>query len=156
MALMKKADQWSGLVLLILAAFICWGAISLPYGNIHNPGPGFFPLWLGVLLGVMSFGLILKVTRQKEGARILWDILAEKIRWGRILAVIIALVLYGFLMDYVGFLILTLLLMAFLLRAIETQPWKAVIGWAIFGSVGSYLVFEIWMKLRLPKGFLGI
>jgi hypothetical protein len=100
---MKKADQWSGLVLLILAVFICWTAISLPYGSIHNPGPGFYPLWLGVLLGGMSFGLILTVTRQKEGARLLWDILAEKIRWGRVLLVIIALVLYGFLMDYVDF-----------------------------------------------------
>ena len=153
---MKKADQWSGVVLLILAAFICWQAITLPYGNIHNPGPGFFPLWLGIVLGIMSFGLIVKVTRQKEGARMVWDILAEKIRWGRILLVIIALVLYGFLLDYIGFLILTLLLMAFLLRAIEPQPWKVVIGWALFGSIGSYLVFEIWMKLRLPKGFLGI
>ena len=53
---MKKADQWSGLVLLILAGFICSGSIFLPYGNIHNPGPGFFPLWLGIILGAMAIG----------------------------------------------------------------------------------------------------
>ena len=132
------------------------GASFLPYGNVHNPGPGFYPLWLGIILGAMSLGLILKITWQKEGAKILRDILAEKIRWGKIVSVIIALVLYGFLMDYVGFVIVTFLLMAFLLRAIEPQSWKAVIGWALFASVGSYLVFEFWMKLRLPKGFLGI
>ncbi len=153
---MKKADQWSGLVLLMIAAFICWQAISLPYGNIHNPGPGFFPLWLGIVLGGMSLGLFVKVTRQREGTRMVWDIVAEKIRWGRVVAVVVTLVLYGFLMNYIGFLILTFLLMAFLLKAIEPQPWKAVIGWAFFGAVGSYLVFEVWMKLRLPKGFLGI
>ncbi len=128
----------------------------MPYGSIRNPGPGFYPLWLGILLGVMSIGLILMVTRQKEEARILRDIFTKEIRWVKILLVIVALILYGILMDYIGFLILTFLLLAFLLRAIEPQPWKAVIGWALFGSIGSYLVFEIWMKLRLPKGFFGI
>lgn len=46
--------------------------------------------------------------------------------------------------------------MAFLLRYIEPHPWKSVIGWTLIGSLGSYLIFEVWMKLRLPKGFLGI
>jgi len=153
---MKKADQWSGLALLILAGFICWGSIFLPYGNIHNPGPGFFPLWLGIILGAMAVGLVLRTTWQKEGAKALRDILAEEVRWGKVLFVLMALVLYGSLMNSLGYLIVTFLLMAFLLRFIEPRPWKAVIGWALIGSVGSYLVFELWMKLRLPQGFLGI
>ena len=153
---MKKADQWSGLVLLILAGIICSGSIFLPYGNIHNPGPGFFPLWLGIILGAMALGLVLKTTWQREGAaKTLRDIVAEKVRWGKVLFVIMALVLYGCLMDFLGYLIVTFLLMAFLLRFIEPHPWKSVIGWTLVGTVGSYLVFEVWMKLRLPKGFLG-
>jgi hypothetical protein len=153
---MKRTDQWSGLVLLILAGFICCGSILLPYGNIHNPGPGFFPLWLGIILGGLSIGLLLQAARQKEGARVLGDILPEKVRWHKVLWVLIALVLYGCLMNIFGFLIVTFFLMAFLLRFIEPQPWRSVIGWTLVGSLGSYLVFEVWMKLRLPKGFLGI
>ena len=153
---MKKADQWSGLVLLILSGLMCWGSIFLPYGNIRNPGPGFYPLWLGIILGAMSLGLILKAARQKEGARTLRDILAEKVRWEKVLWVLIGLLLYGGLMDSLGFLIATFLLMAFLLRFIEPQPWRTVFTWTLIGSLGSYLVFEVWMKLRLPKGFLGI
>ena len=67
-----------------IAALICWGAVFLPYGHIHNPGPGFYPLWLGIILVGMSIGLTLQTTWQKEGARILRDILAEKIRWGKV------------------------------------------------------------------------
>jgi drug/metabolite transporter (DMT)-like permease len=156
MAFMKKADQWSGLVLLVVSGFICWGAFSLSYGHIHNPGPGFYPLWLGIILGAMAMGLILKATWQKGGAKVLRDILAEKVRWEKVLFVLMALILYGFLMNFLGYLIVTFLLMAFLLRFIEPHPWKSVIGWTLIGSVGSYLVFEVWMKLRLPKGFLGI
>ena len=153
---MKKSDQGSGLFLLILAGFICWGSILLPYGNIHNPGPGFFPLWLGIILGALSIGLLLQAARRKEGTRVLGDILTEKVRWPKVLSVLVALVLYGCLMNILGFLIVTFLLMAFLLRFIEPQPWRSVVGWTLVGSLGSYLVFEVWMKLRLPKGFLGI
>ena len=142
--------------MLILAGFICWGSILLPYGNIHNPGPGFFPLWLGIVLGALSIGLTLQAARRKEGTRVLGDILAGKVRWPKVFFVLIALVLYGCLMNILGFLIVTFLLMAFLLRFIEPQPWRSVVGWTLVGSLGSYLVFEVWMKLRLPKGFLGI
>ena len=153
---MKKADQWSGLVLLILSGVICWGAILLPLGNVRNPGPGFYPLWLGIILGGMSIALIWRTARRKEGARTLRDILAEKVRWEKVLWVLIALVLYATLMDFLGFLIATFLLMAFLLRFIEPQPWRTVLMWTLIGSLGSYLIFDMWMKLRLPKGVLGI
>ena len=153
---MKMADQWSGVFLLIVAAVMCWASALLPYGSIRNPGPGFYPLWLGIILGGMAMGLILQTTWQKEGARVLRDILMEKIRWGKIVLVLISLILYAFLLDTVGFLIMTFLLLAFLLRAIETQSWKIVIGWAFLGASASYLVFEVWMRLRLPKGILGI
>jgi hypothetical protein len=153
---MKKADQGSGLVLLVIAGFITWGSLSLPYGNIHNPGPGFFPLWLGMILGAIAVGLILKSTRQKEDAKLLQDILSEKVRWEKVFLVLIALILYGSLMNYFGFLIVTFLLLAFLLYFIEPHPWKTVVGWTLIGAFGAYLIFEVWMKLRLPKGFLGI
>jgi len=153
---MKKADQWSGLALSILAAGMILAALRLPYGNLRNPGPGFFPLWLGVILGGMSIAFFVQTTRGKESERTLKEILEEDVRWGKVLLVLGALILYGFLMDTIGFLIVTFLLMIVLLRFIEPQPWKVVIGWALAGSVGSYLIFEVWMKLRLPKGFLGI
>ncbi len=153
---MKKVDQWSGIVLLIIAVLICWGAGTLPYGNIHNPGPGFFPLWLGIILGVLSIGLIVKTTTQKENVGYVKEFLSEKIRWVKVFFVIIALILYGILIDYLGFLIITFLFMAFLLRFVGLQSWKTVIGWALIGSIGCYLIFEVLIKLRLPKGFLGV
>ena len=153
---MKKADQWSGILLLVIAGVICWGSLSLSYGHVHNPGPGFYPFWLGIILGAMAMGLFLKTTWQKEGAKALRTILSEKVRREKVLFVVVALLLYGYLMNLLGYLIVTFLLMAFLLRFIEPRPWKAVIGWTLIGSVGSYLIFEVWMKLRLPKGLLGI
>ena len=153
---MKKADQWSGFVLSILAAGMIWAALGLPYGDIRKPGPGFFPFWLGVIMGAMSIGLFVRTALTGENARTIGSILREDVRRSKVLLVLAALIFYAFFMDDVGFLIVTFLLMVVLLRFIEPQPWKGVIGWALAGSVGSYLIFEVLMKLRLPKGWLGI
>lgn len=153
---MGRTDQWSGVVLLIVSACIFWGSALLPYGNVRNPGPGFLPLWLGVILGVLSIGLILQSSLQKRKGKMLRELLAEKIRWVKVLSTVIALIAYALLMDYVGFLVITFLFIAYLIRFIDPQPWKKAIGWALVGSVGSHLVFNVWLQLRLPKGFLGI
>jgi hypothetical protein len=94
--------------------------------------------------------------RHRGRQRDLRGSLAEKVRWDKVLFVLIALALYGYFMNILGFLMVTILLMVFLLRFIEPQPWRSVIAWTLIGSFGSYLIFEIWMKLRLPKGFWGI
>jgi len=152
---MKKADQWSGFFLLILSALICWGAYDLPYGKVRDPGPGFLPWWLGVILGMMSIALLLKSAWQKGEAKTLGDISRGKIRWAKIFLTLLALLLFASLLDTVGFLILSFLFLTCLLRFIEPQPWKSVIGWAIAGSVSFYLIFEVWLVLRFPKGPLG-
>ncbi|HSR10203.1 MAG TPA: tripartite tricarboxylate transporter TctB family protein [Thermodesulfobacteriota bacterium] len=148
---MRKADQWSALALLFISGLICWGALLLPYGDVHNPAAGFFPLWLGIILAVMAAALLAQSSRGKDGRRIT-DILGEDVRWGKVLLVVASLVLYGWLMDVLGFLLSTFLLMAFLLRFVDPQPWRSVLLWTLSGSVGSYLVFDVWMKLRLPRG----
>ena len=153
---MKKCDQWSGLFLLVVAALICWGSTRMPYGSLHNPGPGFFPLWLGIILGAMAVALIAESSVHADEGKNMREIVREDVRWRNVFLVLGALVLYGGLLDVIGFLIGTFLLMILLLRYVEPQAWRAVIGWALGGTVGAYAIFEIWMKLRLPKGILGI
>ena len=70
--------------------------------------------------------------------------------------IIVADFLVVFVSPRMQLFLITFLFMASLIRFVDPQPWKRVIGWALVGSVGSYLIFEVWMKLRLPKGFLGV
>lgn len=144
------------MVFLITSALIYLGAAKLPYGDIHNPGPGFFPVWIGILLGAMSMALIVKTTRQREQTKMIREVLAEKIRWGKVLLVLLALLLYAVLIQYAGFLAITFLFIAFLLRFVDPQPWRKVILWGLIGSGGCYLLFDVWMRLRLPKGVFGV
>ena len=151
---MGKSDHWSGLVLFIFSAAFCWGSSQLSYGSVHKPGPGFFPRWLGIVLGAMSIGLIVKTTLKKGRTKTIRDLLDEKVRWEKIVIVLLALFLFGLLVDYLGFLTVTFLFMGCLLLFVDRQSWRTVIGWALIGSIGSYLIFEVLLKLRLPKGLI--
>ena len=152
---MKRLDQWNSVIFLVISVIICVASLRLQYGNVHNPGPGFLPLWLGILLGILSVVLLINATLQKQGI-LLKEVLNEKIRWKKVLFVLICLIAYGALMGYLGFLVSTFLFLFILLRFIDRVRWWPVILWSLVGSCGSYFIFEIWMKLRLPKGILGI
>jgi hypothetical protein len=138
---MKKADQWSGIFLLIISASIVWGSLSSPYGSINKPGPGFFPFWIGVLLGGMSLGLLIKSTISVKGGNFLREIFGGKIRWGKVIFVLACLLFYALSLDYLGYLFVTFLLMLILLRFVDPQPWRIVLLWALVGSIVSYLIF---------------
>ena len=64
----------------------------------------------------------------------------------------LALLAYGFGMDYLGFLVSTFIFLVFLLRMIEPQRWSLVLLESALASGISYLVFDIWLQAQLPKG----
>lgn len=54
---MATVDRVSGSVLVLLALGVIWESLKLPLGTLHNPGPGFLPLLLAVVLG--GLGLVI-------------------------------------------------------------------------------------------------
>ena len=67
------------------------------------------------------------------------------------------LILAGFalVIENLGYLISTFILMVLLLRAIDPQKWHVVIAVALSTSLVSYLIFAWLLNIPLPKGFLG-
>jgi hypothetical protein len=49
----------------------------------------------------------------------------------------------------------TFLLLSFLLGWIEQASWTRSLGVAAVAALGSFAVFELWLKIRLPKGIVG-
>ncbi len=48
-----KGDLIAGAVLAAFGIYVIWVAVKLPYVSDVGPGPGFFPLWLGI--GLIAF-----------------------------------------------------------------------------------------------------
>jgi len=127
--------------LALLGAFVLVEASQLKMTSLGGgPGPGVFP----VALGVMLLGI---------GARLAPAALRERTEFGhlrRVAVLIGALAAYAALLDRLGFVITTSATIVFLLVAFNPRRrlWLAALGLA--GSVGSYALFSSFLKVQLP------
>jgi putative tricarboxylic transport membrane protein len=151
---MKRFDLWSSIFWILFSLGVIKLTTRLSLGSLHEPGPGFFPLLLSfVILGLSSallFRTLIKGRLQMGGiASQLFKSLVK------ISPVLILLSLYAIFLDTLGFLIVTFLLIFLLLEVIYRQKWWVSLITAGAGSMGTYLIFQIWLQSQLPKGLLG-
>jgi putative tricarboxylic transport membrane protein len=152
--LAMKPDQKSSLVWFAFAFYICIEtARKLPIGTLSDPGPGFWPLGAGLILGGLAALAFLKSLPGKfSEEKVPWYPLHT---WKRIAAVLLALLIYAATMDSLGFLLGTFLLLIFLFRLAEPQRWAVALGASAFISLAAYGLFEKWLRTQLPRGIWG-
>lgn len=151
---MKRYQIGSAVFLLLFGAIICWEARKLDMGRIVKPGPGFFPFWLGIALVIVSLALFIHLRRRsiEKTAEGLW----QGLRWEKIFGTLGVLLLYAFSLEWLGYIIATILLMLFLFRAIEPQRWPVAIFGSIVTSLITYALFKLWLQVQLPMGLWGM
>ena len=141
-------------VLLALAGYMFLATSALPFGTPRMPQTAFFPRILALLLAVLTFLLLAQTFAGHVDTRG-----AEKIDaagWFRIGATLATMVGFALVLEPLGYLTATFLLMVMLLRAIEAQSWRKVIGIALATSLISYAIFAWLLGVPLPAGVLGL
>lgn len=138
--------------MLFVGLLATWQARKLALGELRSPGPGFFPFWLAVGLTFFSLALLVQSLRpasssQEAGDRSFWKSGRGKLVAGAFLS----LFGYAFLLESLGFLLATFLLMFFLFRVIEPRRWLTAILGSLATSVLAYALFRS-LGVRLPAG----
>ena len=151
---MKRADVTVALILVGLAGFILLEAGKLSFGSMRVPRTAFFPVILATLLLILSLILLGQALRGAPTGRGRERIEAEG--WYRIGATLVTLVGFALVLERLGFLLSTFLLMVLLLRAIEPQAWPKVIAVALVTALVAYAIFGWLLGIPLPAGVLGI
>lgn len=143
-------DRLYGIVLFGLGTCILWQGKDLSIGSLRNPGSGMFPALIAVIMLILSVLLI--IFPQKKGS----DGPSVSMRsMVRISAVFLALVLYSFFLETLGFLIVSFLLTMLLFIAFGSRTyWQAILRAAFFTGF-AYALFEVLFKSNLPKGLFG-
>jgi hypothetical protein len=59
-------------------------------------------------------------------------------------------------LNSLGYPLIAFLLMAALLKILGTKRWAVNILWSLATAAASYFLFVQWLKIPLPKGWLGI
>jgi len=136
----------AGLALALGAAAIIESA-KLPLGTVRNPGQGFFPWWTSVVIVLLAIVLLAQVLTSRSSTSP-----HTPGRIAKVTALLLVLAAYTFLLDFLGYLICTFLLVLFMLRATDPQRWTVALSMAVLTAVGSYVVFAIWLSVPLPRG----
>jgi putative tricarboxylic transport membrane protein len=144
-------DTWSALFWLALGLLVCYGAGRLGLGSVTDPGSGFIFFWSGLILGFLSLMLFTGSLRgvSAESQQI------PGTNWTKISLVLVSLVLYGFFLERLGFVLTTFALLSFLLGLSEERKWPRALGVAGGAALAGFALFELWLKIRLPKGIFG-
>lgn len=142
---------WIGVGLLI--CYLSWRA---HLGSFQEPGPGFVPFVVGLFISIVS--LIMLLSQASSRAALHDDFNPQtvfqntpKLRLGSTIAL---LVCYAIFVGRLGYLVTTFLLMWGLLFNWEKKNWAVSLLSSLAIVIGSYLLFEVWLRTQLPRGVL--
>src|SRR5262245_962236 len=145
-----SGEVLAGLFLAALGTLILLPALSWDYISDTGPGPGFLPVWLGIVIIGLSSLLIFATLRKRSASNIASRESANKparafMSWFAIMVGAAFLTTLGF---YVTFALLT----AFLVLAMEKRSVLVAVAVAAGSAVGFYLIFSLALRIPLPSG----
>jgi putative tricarboxylic transport membrane protein len=151
---MRIADLVTAASLMLLGGIIVYDTTRLGIGwGAEGPQSGFFPFWLAALLTALSAVIFLQsLLRRSERPFVLRE------RFSPVLKV--ALPLTGFIIltdppgpwSGLGLYVAAGLYLGFYMRWVGRHDWRAVVALSIAVPVISFLIFETWFLVAMPKG----
>jgi putative tricarboxylic transport membrane protein len=149
----NKGNLVSATCLAVFGVYVISVASKLAYVSEVGPGPGFFPLWLGI--GLVSFAACLIFAALASPAN---QDKADPITWkttGRALAGWLALMLAIALLGRLGFALSFVLLTIFFIVALDRRPVLLAVGVGVGLAVAFQLIFVTALDVSLPTGSWG-
>jgi hypothetical protein len=147
---MEKRQKITLLFWLCLSLFVCIESWRLGLGSFNAPGPGFLPFGASLAILLLSLFLFLKERGRKLVGKAAPIFRGKKIR--NVIYILGGIFAFPLLLNRLGFFLCTLLFMGFCLKIIVPQKWRVVLGMSIGVTIISYLLFDAWLTIQLPKG----
>jgi putative tricarboxylic transport membrane protein len=150
----------TALLFLVVSATVGFGSMQIGAGwRDDGPGPGFFPFYVALLMGFASIINLSAALRSPIAAD---DSFVTRTALGRVLAVLIPSVLYVAAIGGVGhgsvaigglgiYVASFLFITGFMIFIGQEPAWKALLV-ATLVPLATFMLFERWFKVSLPKG----
>lgn len=139
--LRESQDFWAGVMLIAIGAGTILIARNYSFGSTLRMGPGYFPTVLGGILAVFGLYFVVKALRSAEKIEPSWSLRA-------LIVIPAALVLFGVLMAYVGFIpALLVLIFGSAMASSEFRPMEVLL--LSIGLTAACVAVFIW-GLDLP------
>ncbi|HEX9017478.1 MAG TPA: tripartite tricarboxylate transporter TctB family protein [Chloroflexota bacterium] len=152
----RRADTISGLFFIAIALAVGSLAIRLPETTTESfAGPGFMPTLLSICLAICGAVIIAQARGIPLSVRMPGWTGADLSSAIRIGVVAGATAAYNLLLEPVGYLLVTLAYLLFLLWYLKVS-WKVNVVIAVVGTIATYAMFVVWLKASLPMGLIEV
>ena len=149
---MGIANLLAGIGVLLFGSVVTYSASQLPYRGEYGPGPGFLPLWIGIVLIGCAIVTIIKAVRQygqeKEG------FVQAMTRW--VGFVFVTLIVTFLLVRVLGLSLGLALFTGFTMRTAGRHGWVLCVLTAVITAAAVRVIFGVMLDIPLPKGVVGL
>ncbi|MBU1209550.1 MAG: tripartite tricarboxylate transporter TctB family protein [Proteobacteria bacterium] len=150
-----KADRASSMVWMAVGLLSIYGSFQLGLGTLGEPGSGFLSFLAGSFICLMALIVFIQSFLQGKGFQVKISTLWKGIRWYRSALVGLLLLVYILVLEWIGFLLTTFLIVLAMVKGVERLSWGKALLISISASAVCYLVFDKLLKAALPRGLLG-
>ncbi|MFA5915007.1 MAG: tripartite tricarboxylate transporter TctB family protein [Burkholderiales bacterium] len=148
---MKSWQRYAGVFFLALAALVIQQSVwVLRLFDHGQPGSGFMPFGLGVIMGVLAICIIATNLGPEEQQIPFWEPKA----WLRPLLAIFITSLYVVVFDDIGAITSVVVLVVCWLFFVERKSVLVSAGTGVLTGLVVYLVFERFLQTPFPRGLL--
>ena len=153
----------SSLVFILLGAGYLAYNTSYSVDTWNNPGSGVFPLIVGGVLILLAVGQLVQTLRKprKEDDRKISGFSLKSARAflskrgeRKPFILVGVFVIYLLMIQGVGFFISNFIFVVISSRLMGAKDWARPVALALGVCLFCYLLFEVWLKLSLPRGLL--
>ena len=145
---MRSADLATAGVLFLLAGIVLFDAVRLGFGwGNDGPKSGFFPFWLAVTAMVACIAIAAQAMRRRGGGAFVTR--EQVVPVLKVLVPATGLVLAT---ELIGLYVASALYIALYMRWIGRHRWVTVLALALGIPLVTFVVFERWFLVPMPKG----
>jgi len=145
---MRAADLTTAVLLAAGAVLVIWDSLRLGIGwGTDGPKSGFFPFWLAVFMVAALIGISIQALRRGDGVPFV-----TRAQLPPVLKTLAPAIGYVVLMPWIGLYVASAVYMGAYMRWIGRYSWLAVVALGVGFPVVTFVVFEKWFLVPLPKG----
>src|SRR5262245_37666340 len=145
---MRAADIATASFLMLLGTLVLVEAIRLGFRwGPDGPQSGFFPFWLAVVVIVHSAAILVQCLRRRSDKPF-----ATRDQLYIVLTVAWPAAAMVLLTHFIGLYVAAALYLAFYMRLVGRHSWVATVGLSLAIPLATFVVFEKWFLVPLPKG----
>jgi putative tricarboxylic transport membrane protein len=139
-------------VAVAMAAFsliVIAGSLQVGVGwGAEGPQAGFVPFYVGLLIlgsSIINFGAVISERRDRR-------LFAEWGQLGQVMSMLVPTAIYVALIPWIGIYVASALFIAVFMRRLGRYDWWLVAVISLGVPFVTFLIFERWFLLPLPKG----